>query len=82
MDCTKSSWGAPNYAAFLAKLVAAKRTDEEIIEQLYLTTLSRPPTPDDIASCKEIIVQAPNKKEGVEDLLWALLNSREFLFNH
>ena len=67
----------------IAKLLAEKqKTDEEFIRQLYLHTFSRLPSSEDMSHSKDIIAKAPNRKEGVEDLLWALCNSREFLFNH
>ena len=55
---------------------------QQAVEHLYLATYSRRPTSDEITACQRIISLAPNPREGLEDLLWALLNSREFLFNH
>jgi hypothetical protein len=52
------------------------------VDELYLATLSRPPRPDEAAEAEAWIAKAATPKEGVQDLLWALLNSREFLFNH
>lgn len=66
----------------LSKLLAANKKDEEMIEELYLVTFSRTPTPDETTKAVQLVAQAPNKKEGFEDLFWALLNSREFLFKH
>ena len=66
----------------IAKLLAAKKSDDEIVEELYLVTFSRTPTPDEITRARLSVLASPNKKEGFEDLLWALLNSREFLFKH
>ena len=66
----------------IANLLKTKATDEEILEKLYLAALSRKPDADEIATCREIIKSAPSRKEGLEDVLWALANTREFLFNH
>lgn len=66
----------------LGKLLAANKKDEEVVEELYLVTFSRPPTADETANALNLVAQAPSKNEGMEDLLWALLNSREFLFKH
>ncbi len=66
----------------VAKLVAAHESDEPIVVELFLRTLGRHPSDEDMTCAKDIIAQAPARQEGVEDLLWALLNSREFLFNH
>ena len=40
------------------------------------------PSPVEMATARRLVFKAPHLKEGVEDLLWTLLNSREFLFNH
>ena len=63
-------------------MVKAGTGTDAVIEELYLVTFSRPPDAAELAKAKEIVAGAPAKKEGFEDLLWALLNSREFLFKH
>jgi len=63
-------------------LFKAKKSNTEIIEEMYLLTLCRLPKPDEIKKAEGWITDAPTPKEGVQDLLWVLLNSREFLFNH
>ncbi|MCH7687225.1 MAG: DUF1553 domain-containing protein [Planctomycetes bacterium] len=64
----------------VAKLLAAKKSQEEIITQLYLGALSRYPTESEQAACQKIVEESPNPKEGYEDLLWALINSKQFLY--
>jgi hypothetical protein len=64
------------------KLFKAKKDVPEMVDELYLTTLSRLPQPDERQRVLGWIARAPNPREGVNDLLWVLLNSREFLFNH
>jgi len=51
-------------------------------EELYVATLSRKPTDAERKIVRELLADAPTKKEGWEDVLWALLNSAEFSFNH
>jgi hypothetical protein len=64
------------------QLLNAKTPPAKIVEELYLVTLSRPPHADESAKALEWIGRAPSPREGAQDLLWVLMNSREFLFNH
>jgi hypothetical protein len=64
------------------RLAKGKTEPAAVIEELYLVTLSRPPTPPETAQAERWLADAANPREGAQDLLWALLNSREFLFNH
>ena len=66
----------------LETLFKAKKEMPAIVEDLYLATLSRSPRPEEVQRALAWIGRAPTPKEGAQDLLWALLNSREFLFNH
>lgn len=52
------------------------------IEEAYLAALSRLPTPAELEACKGAVAETGDKRAAVEDVLWALLSSREFLFNH
>lgn len=66
-------------------LLAAKKTPTEVIEQLYLTAVSRPPTSGERDNLLEVVnkEKEPAKvREVLEDVFWALLNSKEFIFNH
>ncbi len=69
-------------AGRIETLFKAKKDLPAIVEELYLVTLSRPPQPDEVQRAQTWIQRAPTPREGTQDLLWALLNSREFLFNH
>ena len=66
----------------LGLLILAKKTDAEMIEDLYLATLSRGPTAQEQETVRRLLAAAPSRKEGFEDLLWTLLNCAEFVFNH
>lgn len=54
----------------------------QIVERLYITCLSRKPTEEEKASLAPLFAEGSNVDQGLEDVFWALLNSREFLFNH
>ena len=66
----------------VGKLLAAKSTHETVVEELYLATLARRPSAEEQAACREFLAASPSPKECYEDLLWALLNSKQFLFVH
>lgn len=53
-----------------------------MIESLYLATFSRLPTAAEATAAAAYVAESPEPRRGVEDLLWTLVNSREFLFNH
>jgi hypothetical protein len=55
---------------------------DSIINELFLRTLSRPPTSKEVMTAKEDIAAATDQVDGVRDVMWALLNTREFLVNH
>jgi hypothetical protein len=60
---------------------AARYTDDrQLIRALYLRTLCRPPTDGELGQVMAFFTQAGNRREAAEDLLWALITSREFLF--
>ena len=51
-------------------------------EDLFLRTLSRLPTADQVAAVKKALAGGDNSIEVYRDVLWALLNAKEFAFNH
>jgi hypothetical protein len=53
-----------------------------LVEEIYVRALSRLPTPAETAHWEAVLVKATDRRPILEDLLWALLNSREFAFNH
>ncbi|WP_165224849.1 DUF1549 and DUF1553 domain-containing protein [Aquisphaera insulae] len=65
-----------------ATLAAAKTPADKAVEEVFLCTVSRPPTAEESKEAVADIAAAPSPKEGLEDLLWTLLNTREFQFNH
>ena len=54
----------------------------ELVTQLYLTIVSRFPTPEEIKTVAEYMQTTPSKREAAVDLTWALFNSAEFLYRH
>ncbi|MBP7637165.1 MAG: DUF1553 domain-containing protein [Kiritimatiellae bacterium] len=67
----------------MKRLLDPARKPKETIEELYLSILSRFPTPDEIAAVESYMKSGVAKRNEVGiDLAWALINSDEFLFRH
>ena len=65
------------------RLAQSNLSDDKIIEELYLGTLTRLPSEAEVALMKQVFVEeGVTRRTAVEDILWALLNTREFVFNH
>ncbi|MFK7735414.1 MAG: DUF1549 and DUF1553 domain-containing protein [Pirellulaceae bacterium] len=57
-------------------------TVPEAITRIYIRCLSRMPTEGELQNLTKLVSEAGNNQVGLEDAFWAVLNSREFLFNH
>jgi len=66
----------------VGKMLAAKKTPEQILEEVYIRCMSRKPAADEIARLMALVNGEADKKKALEDAFWAVLNSREFMFNH
>ena len=66
----------------IARLLKEKRSIREIIEELYLTAYARPPTAVERQRTANHIERQKDKRQALEDVLWAILNTKEFMFNH
>jgi hypothetical protein len=58
------------------------KTDAEIIDLLYLTALSRPALPEEQQTAQNHIKANEDRTRAIEDIAWAVINSKEFLFQH
>jgi hypothetical protein len=63
----------------VGKLLAAGKSDREIVEELYLAALSRRPTVEELAKLTGFVGKAKDRRAAVEDVVWGLVNSKEFL---
>lgn len=64
------------------RALAAGRSHESIVRELYLAGLCRQPSEPELAAALEHIAASPSAEEALEDVCWALLNAKEFLFQH
>lgn len=77
-----------------AELAKSEVPPEEQVRKLYLVAFSRAPNPEELQAAIEFLNQAPVDADGkplaaaqaarqnLEDLIWAIMNTKEFLFNH
>ena len=66
----------------VARFFKDKKDSGAMVDELYLLALSRKPSAAERKRLVEYIEAAKDKQRATEDALWALLNTREFMFNH
>jgi hypothetical protein len=66
----------------LPQLLRSTKDDGKVIRELYLTALARFPTDDELKIQREHVAAASSRAAGMKDVLWSLLNVREFVFVH
>ncbi len=66
-------------AGRVARLVAARKSEAEIVDELCLAALGRPAGEKEMRAARRLFAAAP-PREAAQDFLWALLNSHDFLF--
>jgi len=69
--------------ARVQRLAESQLSPEEIVTDLYLACYSRPPTDEELTlTAGAFSTKDATRRSAIEDILWALLNSAEFVFNH
>ncbi len=63
----------------LGELIHSGKSPSEVLAELYWQTLSRPPSDAETAKLVPAIEQTPDRRAALEDIMWGLLNSKEFL---
>lgn len=68
----------------LKKLLGSGKSDEEVVAELFLAALSRLPGESQLAAMKKVLSESAGegREEAYRDLFWAILNSKEFAFQH
>ncbi len=67
---------------WLPRQLSDGRAIEDIVTDIYRRCLSRPPTQNELTELVALIAESDQPREGLQDAFWAVLNSREFVFNH
>jgi hypothetical protein len=66
----------------IGRRLAEKKSPPQILEEIFIRTLTRRPTAQEMAKLTALVDEEKDKKQALEDVFWSLLNSREFMFNH
>src|SRR5439155_708358 len=64
----------------ITTLLESGKSNEEMVEELFWTALSRAPTSAELQALVPQINGSTNRRAELEDVLWGLLNAKEFLF--
>ncbi len=64
------------------RLLAEKKTPDQVIETLYLRCFSRAPTDDEKVKLKAFLKPDSKPEQVLNDVFWSLINAKEFVFNH
>jgi hypothetical protein len=67
---------------YAKKLAAAPKTGEDVAAEIFLRVLGRPPRPEETEAVANHLATEPDRAEACRSLLWSLLATNEFLFNH
>ena len=54
----------------------------DLIKEAYLRTFTRLPSAEELATAETYLKESDNPADGLRDLVWALLNTKEFVVNH
>ena len=78
----ENTTGKINQGGRVKKALQAGKKPRAVADELYMACLARRPSAGESAKIDEMLSKSKNIPEDLEDLFWALLNSREFIFNH
>jgi hypothetical protein len=83
MNSTKLMGKIANAGGRAAQLAKSQRSPAEIVTELYLAAYSRYPTAEELKiATAAFAAEKATRQSATEDVMWALINSAEFVFNH
>lgn len=66
--------------SLISRISRTVLTDEDVVRELYLATVTREPTEREVDICLQHISAADSRREGLENVLWSLINSVEYRY--
>ncbi len=66
----------------LSRLLKSQTSDEDAVRELYWSALSRAPSAHEMSNCVGLLSAADDRRAALQDLAWALANSKEFMFRY
>jgi hypothetical protein len=66
----------------VARLARDKTPPDRALDEIYLAAFARQPTTSERQLALEYIARQSDGRKALEDVVWAIINSREFLLNH
>jgi hypothetical protein len=66
----------------LAKMLKANKSDAEILDELFMLTVGHSATEETRKIVEKSLKDSGNRDELMRDVFWALMNTKEFTFNH
>lgn len=78
----ETTWGKIRHAGLVRRLLGQYEDPHRVVEELYIRCLTRKPTTEEMEHLATLLESAQDRGQVLEEIFWALLNSKEFLFNH
>jgi hypothetical protein len=83
MNSTRLTGKITNVNGRAAQLAKSERSPAEIVTELYLAAYARYPTAEELnVAVGAFSAEKATRQSATEDVMWALINSAEFVFNH
>jgi hypothetical protein len=67
---------------WLMQALKAEADDRRVLDEMYLRTLSRLPRADERAQIDKFLAETADREAAFTDVLWVLIDTKEFAFNH
>jgi hypothetical protein len=81
-DAKRTDEGDGAAASQATSAAAAAVDTDQLVREMYLRTLSRLPDDQEMSRTREYLSGSQDPMSGIRDVLWALLNTKEFIVNH